>query len=205
MLFCLHIGRKIVRSALQSFVTLDLCHHFNNDGISYASNRCDGSFNVWGNTFPAEALPLSLSIVDIAGVPFLFPPKEDGLLNNMSCFNQEILVEPARYDWLYLLAASERRSEDLICLHYEQKRLEYARLRVSDFWPETPPRFGEVEAFRCPSLHYPHHTQSNMKPVIWRQQIGLADADKLVQMTLPDNIAIHIFALTLHKIDEGDE
>lgn len=192
------MDRQAIAPGLDRFVVLELSAYWNNDGISYAHNRADGWFNVWGNTFPAEALPASGSVVHVAGVPFRFPPKEDGQRNNVCCCKQVLQVPPALYDWIYVLAASERRAEDLVYLQYTSGGGDYEWVRISDFWPETPARFGEVEAFRAPSLHYPRHTQTNMRPVIWCQRIPVTrQQEHLAQIHLPDNIAIHLFALTL--------
>ncbi|HEY1354080.1 MAG TPA: hypothetical protein VGF67_31095 [Ktedonobacteraceae bacterium] len=192
------MDRQATAPKLDRFVVLDLSAYWNNDGISYAHNRADGWFNVWGNTFPAEALPASGSMVQVAGVPFRFPRKEDGQQNNVCCCGQIVPVPPACYDWIYVLAASERRAEDLVYLHYASGGGDYEWLRISDFWPETAARFGEIEAFRAPALHYPRHTQDNMRPVIWCQRIPVTrQQEPLTRLCFPENIAIHLFALTL--------
>lgn len=185
------------RRAQGAAVLVDLSPHFNNDGISYASNPADGSFNLWGSTYPAEELPPSLSTVDIDGVPFRFPPKEDGRLNNVLCAGQLVEVPPAVYDWLYLLAASERRTEDWVYLHYASGAVDPEWLRVSDWWPEAPARFGEVVAFRASVLHYPRHVQAGMRPTIWRQRVPVTRHEVLMTVRLPDNASMHIFAATL--------
>jgi hypothetical protein len=200
------MDRQAIAPQLERFIVVDLSACWNNDGISYAHNRTDGWFNVWGNTFPAEALPASGSLLRVAGVPFRFPSKEDGQRNNVCCCNQVVPVPPAYYDWVYVLAASERRTEDLVYLEYTSGRGDYEWLRISDFWPETPARFGEVEAVRTPYMYYPRHTQHNMRPVIWCQRIPVTrQQEQLAQIRLPDNIAIHLFALTLLRRENGLE
>jgi hypothetical protein len=183
--------------ALDSCTMVDLSSHLNNDGISYADAPNDGSFNVWGNTFPAEELPESLSITVVGGVPFRFPDKRDGRLNNLRCARQLMAVPPARYDWIYLLAAAERRTEDWLYLHYRTQAVDPEWLRVSDFWPETAPRFGELAALRCNRLHYPRHVQHGMGVTIWRQRVPVPREQELAAIRLPDNPAIHVFAMTL--------
>ncbi len=158
----------------------------------------DGSFNIWGNTFPAEALPAA-GVFTVAGVPFLFPSKDDGACNNVVCAGQLVTIEPGRYDWLFVLGAAERRSEDVVHLHFEGGGSDPEWLRLSDFWPETAPRFGEVEAVRCPSMHYPRHVQRTMRPVIWQQRVPVTRRATLVGVRLPDNPAIHLFAATLAR------
>lgn len=186
-----------------AFVLIDLAGLFNNDGISYANNLRDGGFNVWNNTFPAEELPESNSIVEVAGIPFRFPPKEDGQLNNILCSGQRLDLPPDRYDWLYLLASAERRSEDTVYLHYASGAVEPEWLRISDFWPEAGSRFGEVEAFRCTKMHFPRHVQPRVQPGIWRQRVPVPRQEALAWVHLPDNLAMHIFAVTAVKTTRG--
>lgn len=185
-------------SVADEFVILDLGPVFNNDAISYASSPGDGGFNVWGNTFPAEDLPPSLSLVEIAGVPFRFPAKEDGMVNSVVCLGQIIETPPGRYDWIYVLAASERRSEDPVYLHFEGGAVDPEWLRVSDFWPAAA-HFGEVEAFRCQKMHYPRHAQLGVRAGMWRQRVPVTRGENLRAIHLPDNRAIHIFAATLAR------
>lgn len=181
------------------FVLLDLQPLFNWDSISYASNLRDGTFNVWKNSFPAEELPASHSIVEIDGIPFRFPSKEDGQMNNVRCAGERLDVAPGRYDWIYVLAASERRAEDTVYLHFTNGAIEMEWFRISDFWPGAPARFGEVEAFRTRNIHFPRHVQPRIEPVIWMQRIPVTRQEELAWVHLPNNIAIHLFAATAVK------
>ena len=181
------------------WVLLDLAPLFNWDSISFASNLRDGAFNVWENSFPAEELPESDSLVHIAGVPFRFPSKEDGRHNNVRCSGERLDLPPGRYDWIYVLAASERRAEDTVYLHFTTGAIEAEPLRISDFWPGGPARFGEVEAFRTRNIHFPRHVQPRIEPVIWMQRIPVARQEPLAWLRLPHNIAIHLFAATAVK------
>src|SRR6266536_897449 len=175
---------------------VDLAAHFDNDGVSWAERPADGAFNIWGNTLPAEELPAGGSLVEVGGVPFRFPDTRDGALNNLRCARQLIEVPSGRYDWVYVLAAAERRSEDQVLLHYSGGAVEPEWLRVSDFWPETPAHFGELAAFRCTRLHYPRHGQERMGPTVWRQRVPVTREQELTALRLPDNPAIHLFAMT---------
>ena len=53
---------------------VDISDHRNNTAISAATETKAGAFNVWGNSFAAEYLPTGESLVQVAGVPFRFPP-----------------------------------------------------------------------------------------------------------------------------------
>jgi hypothetical protein len=176
---------------------VDLSDYFDNDGISWPDRSANRAFNIWSNTYPAGELPESGGLVEISGIWFRFPDTSDGAPDNLRCGRQLIVVPPERYDWIYLLAAAERRSEDWAFLHYADGTVDPEWLRVSDFWPETPAFFGEQAAFRCTCLHYPRHVQHAMGPTIWRERVPVPREQDLVAIRLPDNPAIHLFAMTL--------
>jgi hypothetical protein len=178
-------------------VPVGLCGHFDNVGIAAPRWPTTGGFNIWSNTFPSDELPPVGATVSIGGVPFRFPTRGAGDADNVRCRGQRVVVPYGVFDWIYLLAAAERRTEDLVLLHTQGGVTRRQWLRVSDFWPETAPRFGELLAFRCSRMLYPRHAQRNMAPAIWRCRVPVPVPDPLVALTLPDNPAIHVFALTL--------
>lgn len=179
------------------FLLADLGALVDNIGVSWARAPGEGAFNIWGNTFPAEELPAAGSVASVAGVPFRFPAGGDGTADNLRCAGQDLALPPTRCDWLLFLSTAERHSEDQVELSFADGEREAQWLRVSDFWPETAPRFGELLAFRCRRLHYPRHVQERMAPAIWLTRVPVAHRSPLTAVTLPDNPAIHVFALTL--------
>lgn len=181
---------------------LDLRGHFDNRGLTPVSDLAGGGFNVWSNTFPADELPPAGSLVEVGGVLFEFPVRGPAG-DNIRCAGQFIEVPPGRYDWLYLLAAGERRTEDLLYLHYADGSVDPEWLRVSDFWPQTADRFGALEAFRCSTMHYPRHIQRGVDPVIWRHRVPVPRHADLAGIRLPDDPAAHIFAITPLPADRG--
>jgi hypothetical protein len=176
--------------------TADLRGQVNNTGIAAAEHPTAGGFNIWANTYPADQLPPAGSTVAVGGVPFLFPAAATGSPDNIRCRGQRIPLPPGEYEWLYLIAAAERRTEDLVALHYAGGRVRRQWLRVSDFWPETPARFGEREAYRTDRMLYPRHAQHRMAPPIWRCRVPVTVPGVVEALTLPDNPAIHVFAIT---------
>ncbi len=175
----------------------ELREHFDNRGLTPAEDTGGGAFNVWSNTFPAEQLPAPGSQVQVGGIAFRFPDPSAGGQDNLRCTGQLIPLPAGRYDWIYLLAAAERRTEDLLWLHYADGAVDQEWLRVSDFWPQTPDRFGAALAYRCTVLHYPRHQQQGMDPTIWRHRVPVPRHADLAAVRLPDNPAVHIFAMTL--------
>jgi hypothetical protein len=179
-----------------AFVPVELRPWFDNDAISTAANPGDGGFNVWGNSFAAEYLPESGARVTVDGVPFDFPDKADGQMNNVRCAGQLVGVPAGRYDWLYLLAASERRSEDTVAMHFAGGAVDFEPLRVSDFWA-APACFGESPAFVAEVMHYPHHVQQGVPATMWCQRVAVGRRAELTRVRFPRNLAIHVFAATL--------
>jgi hypothetical protein len=180
---------------------VDLTPYANCVGIEPSARPGSGAFNIWYNTFPAEDLPAAGSLVRVGSVPFRFPLAGAAEPDNIRCRGQRIALDGSRADWLHVLAAAERRSEDVLRVHYADGSSRPQWLRVSDFWPETAARFGEQLAFRTASMLYPNHVDRRMPPAIWRQRVPLTARDRAVAVTLPDNPAIHLFAATL--VDEA--
>jgi hypothetical protein len=176
---------------------VDIRASFDNRGLTRRDELSRGGFNIWDNTYPAEELPEPGGTTLVGGLPFLFPaPDADGR-DNLRCAGQLIALPPGRYDWIYLLGAAERRSEDAVHLHYADGAVDPEWLRVSDFWAETPAHFGESAGLSCTVLHYPRHVQARMGPSIWRCRVPVPRETGLTALRLPDNPAIHLFALTL--------
>lgn len=166
-------------------------------GIAAGHTSAGAAFNIWGNAFPADDLPPPGTPVRLGGSWFWMPPADRDRPDHLRCRGQRIALDGQPIDWIYLLAAAERRTEDPVRLSYADGGVRPQWLRVSDFWPETAPRFGESLAVRCRRLIYPRHSQAGMAPAIWTQRIGVAVPDGVVAMTVPDNPAVHLFAVTL--------
>jgi hypothetical protein len=174
---------------------VDLARYRNNIGITSAGDTGVGAFNLWRNSLPAEQLPVGRA-VEVAGVPYAFPPAGAGRPDNVRCAGQVIAVPPGRYDWVYLLAAAERRVEDEVTLQFTGGQADREPLRISDFWA-APAAFGEDLAFRTTVMHYPQHVQPDVPALLWSQRVPVTRRAELWAVTLPDNVAAHVLALTL--------
>ena len=176
--------------------------HLNNVGATSSRNTGSGAFNVWGNSFAAEHLPPSGPVV-VDGVEFDFPAVGTGEPDNVRCEGQLVDVPAGAYDWLYVLAAAERRAEDDVALHFEHGQVDFEALRISDFWAAEA-AFGERLAFESPVMHYPRHVQPNVPARLWVQRVPVTRRATLEAIRLPRNVAIHVFALTLRRSREAD-
>ncbi|MGW5876135.1 hypothetical protein ACWFMI_06210 [Nocardiopsis terrae] len=141
---------------------------------------------------------------EVAGVSFVFPVGEAVGGDNVRCRGQVVEVPPGDYDWIYLLGAAERRTEDHVGLLYADGAERSEHLRMSDFWPETDTRFGEPLAFRTSAMRYPRHTHTPHAPSIWQQRSPVCVRGRLRALRLPDNPAMHVFAITLVQDDHQE-
>jgi hypothetical protein len=185
------------RARAERDLVVSLDEHLNNNGATSSRNTGSGAFNVWGNSFAAEHLPPPGPVV-VDGVGFDFPAVGTGEPDNVRCAGQLVAVLPGAYDWLYVLAAAERRAEDDVALHFEDGVVDFETLRVSDFWAAEA-AFGERLAFESPVMHYPRHVQPNVPARLWMQRVPVTRRATLEAIRLPWNVAIHVFALTLRR------
>jgi hypothetical protein len=186
------------RVATVELSPLALDAHCNNVALTFAHELDRGLFNVWRNSAPAEHVP-SGQVIEVVGVPFRLPAKAAGRPDNVRCEGQLVAVPAGRYDWIHVLAASERRTEDEVLLHFAGGPVDRERLRVSDFW-SAPAHFGEVEAIATPVMHYPHHVQARVSAKVWAQRVPVTRRAVLRQVRLPRNVAIHVLAMTLESV-----
>ncbi|MGH6689157.1 MAG: hypothetical protein ACREF4_00530 [Gammaproteobacteria bacterium] len=180
------------------FACVDLTAFFNNDGISSAPNPADGAFNIRGNTFPAEELPPGGTLCAFHGIPFRFPPTDDGARNNVACVGQDITFPETRIAGFSVLGASDFRSEDDAHVRAPHGQTRRVHLGLSGFWPRSRASFGNRLALSCRRLHYPRHVQANMGPRLWIHSVAFAPV-RSGALSLPDNPALHLFALTLKR------
>jgi alpha-mannosidase len=76
---------------------------FDLDGMSSESNRADGDFDGRGHTFPAEQIPESLPLGDVA---FRFGPTTPGARNVMVAQVQRIALPEGSFSRVYILASA---------------------------------------------------------------------------------------------------
>lgn len=182
------------------FKSVCLDEVLNNRGVTDESDKGDGGINIWGNSFSKNNLPEFGLKASHGKIPFTFQKSAKTGFDNVVCRAQQIKFGPTKISSLHFLAISERSNVAKICITHAGSILEILSVGVSDFWPDAPPNFGNELFLRGKCLHYPKHIQDNMHPSIWYaasnlQNTGI-EADGLL---LPDNPAIHIFAITLES------
>ncbi|MCK4257908.1 MAG: hypothetical protein KAX49_02960 [Halanaerobiales bacterium] len=180
------------------FIILDLQPYFNADAISSNDNRIDGMFGLL-TSFPAEELPESKAIVTVNEVPFMIPPKEDGINNNIECYSELIEVPEGKYCRLHILGGCDNGSfEEKFTLIYSETEEQY-KIGLSN---TTLMRsmFKEQSAFKFTHLHA-KDGEHIVKSTIWHQSQNIESWRYLQKIKLPDNPCYHIFAITLERND----
>ena len=184
-----------------TWATVDLSELFNNDGISGDENRRDSDFDEYRQAYAAELLPepgLVKPLGHMPDLPFIFPPKKEGAKNNVACAGQRIAVPQGRYAALYVMGSAtfgEQKGEaKLECEKGEMT----ATLKLSDWCSAS--KFGEAQAYLMTSRHNWEGKEEKAVCSIWVQAIELPADRTLEAIVLPENPKIHIFAMTLAKV-----
>lgn len=186
-----------------SFVLLDLHPLFNNDGISWDHYLEDGDFDGEGGTYPAESLPPSNTRCECRGIPFFFPSKEDGALNNVALEGQSLVLPEGQYQSLYLLGAADSGYFAEWLEVEEEEGSRCCRLELSSWHGFEGPRFGEWPGLVCNGYHSGDlgdtHSDGRVRREVWMwvQSIALEPGRRLRRLTFPDNPCLHLFAATL--------
>ncbi|MBE3577650.1 MAG: hypothetical protein IMX00_08150 [Limnochordales bacterium] len=182
------------------FVYLDLRPFFNNDAISWDHDPLDGDINFAWTTLPAEFLPDSLTVVSIRSASFLFPPKEDGTNNALILTGQSFAVPAGQYSELQLLiTAISGLHTGEVTFRFRDGSQWSGKFNVRDFGPAGGT--GQFGNLTVPHRHGPYGDQTPSAK-IWVAIIRLPEefADKeLVEITLPANDRLRLFALTLKQ------
>lgn len=180
---------------------IDLTGHFNNDGISWTQKLDDGDF-VHGILYPAESLPTSGELFLVGGVPFRFPAKEDGQLNNLSCAGQRIDLPDQRAGAVYCLGASDGRRggrpSTHVTLRYTDGALERHLLCLTS-WEESEPQYGNVLAVQTKGFHVQNRIARRAARSMFVAAIYPRRQSPLEELILGHEESLHIFALTLAK------
>ncbi|MFF8725812.1 hypothetical protein ACF073_04895 [Streptomyces sp. NPDC015171] len=188
---------SVSASRTHVLTVVDLDPYLDNVALTSRRNLRNGRMNVWGNSLPTETVPTGLWTV--GGIPFSAKADRDSGPDNIRCDGQFLPLPAAPAEWLHLLAASERRCEETVHLHYASGAVDPEWIRVSDFWPAQA-RFGETLAARSPALHYPHHRQQDLAGQLWAVRVPVTRREPLRALRLPVNPALHIFALTVETV-----
>lgn len=165
------------------FVALVLDEFFNNDGI--AAPLEPGNFDNLGGSFgayyPEELIPEQFAL---NGVPFVL--KKEGK-DNMRCNSQVLLIEPAvRVTRVHILASANHGDYKALMFLNDQA----IPIVVSDWC--RPPKDYELE-YRYVQSGEKQYISCGFDHIV----VELEEPVELHKIVLPNEINIHVFAITL--------
>jgi hypothetical protein len=179
-------------------VHVDLGRHLNRSGASVDRNRAAAALNAWGNSFPAEELPLGGELV-VAGVPFALVKKTEDSHDHLEALSQRLLLPRAvAATSVALLCCGEMGAQEItLDLCAQNDELERVEIRAGAW---LVPAGGELpmEGYCCSHLHYVGGYELNLlRPVLWCVKQRLRRRLDLISVGIGCNPLFHLFALTL--------
>ena len=198
-------------------VILDLTKLFDGDVMSFDLSPRDGDADGSGATLPGELMPPLFTPVkggalwqnalwtnaggagleSAKRIAFKYPAKADGTKNAMSCKGQTIQLKSGKYSSVHLvILAGQKVSGAEFTANYSGMKT----TSKADFtpWTEMPGPDMQV-AFMCTHRHAPDGDQPNQPCYLTDYAIPASPKDKLVSITLPNNPALKVMAVTLER------
>lgn len=184
-----------------AFHGLQLHGLYSNDAFSDNRNPSKGNFDArsgaLGATYPAERAPAANEVVELVGIPFMFPPSDEDA-NNLALTGQRLEIPAGPYRSIWLLGASEQGNYAMpVTLEYSDGSSEQLELGLSD-WCQLP-RYGEAIALEFAQRRGAGGAVERITCRIWLQQLQVDPARELSIISLPDRETMHIFAITLEE------
>lgn len=171
---------------------------FNNKGISRMNNPQDANFTGFGSSYISENLQSSRSVLELYGVPFLFPNKDPLVVDNLEFMNQEIQIKEAYYSNIHVLGAADNGSfiEPIKLVGNDIKEV---KIGLTD-WIESSPKFNNKKGIICEGINSNKSGYTRtVKTNIWYSVVGIPSNSLFKSILLVDNPSMHIFSLTLEK------
>jgi hypothetical protein len=192
------VARAAQTSTTYTLVNLD--DYFNNDGISWDHDPIDGDLDFGWMSLPAEQLARAGQAARLRGVYFVFPPTEDGRDNNIVCYNQVVKVPATRCVALHMLVTSisgTRRAAFNIT--YVDGSSSTVSQRIPDM--KGAPGFGGYVGVET---DHKHSSEGDVTPGgrLYVFSFKTDPAREVVSVTLPEEPAIRVFAITLQSAEE---
>ena len=169
---------------------------YNDDAISFDTNRSDGDEWVLGIPYPAEELPPSGQAIWVHDTPFLFPNKEDKANNNFHLNNQAIGFNPVSTKQLSFLCSGDNGDyvEQIVLMHNDGDE-EYAEVGFCDSVSALP-SLGASIAWRCSHSHY-NGKDLSVSRTLWLQQVQVDPKTPICGISFDYNPFAHIFCMTV--------
>lgn len=179
---------------------------FNEDAISFDSNRADGNMSN-GLTLPAELVPAEITSEDIH---FNMGSTADGAKNVVAAKGQKITLPAGNYNKLYILAAATKDTQGVLKVGSEKVNLSvqdwtgfigqhYGRVLTDNDTKVTKITDAFVKrddiAWYASHCHSPKGNEAYQYSYLYKYEINITKGAKSI--TLPENGDIKIFAITV--------
>lgn len=181
-----------------------LGEYFNNDGISSDENRKDGNYdtpeNPSGSSYPAEELPPGNAVVPVMECPgllIMFPPTQDGMLNNIECEGQILKgFTPQRFNALYFAGSGTLGDQEGVFKFRFRDGAVIRQTLVFKDWCSEKDDIEDNVIYSCSHRHNYDGKDEQIQCRLFAVKVDLNRERYLTSIQLPENRDIHIFALT---------
>lgn len=198
--------RSTVVATSGKFVMIDLSPFFNNSGVVSIHSNIPANFDnpagSAGAAYPLEILKkqikngLFILKIEEMQIPFYMGMLLSNAKDNMTLQDQKISIEKANYKELFILGSADHGNYVKTAkLYYSDGSSEKVAIGFADWFLNPLP--GEWTVFTAPYGLNSQMQKINGKPKLYVQRIKLDDSKKLIGIEFPNQITMHIFAITL--------
>lgn len=193
---------------VDNFLLLDLSNVFDDSGIVSINSNIPANFDnpsgVAGAAYPLQFLTNKLKdgILDTEinkqQIPFYFGKLISNTFDNLRLKGQTLSIEATHVSEIFLLGASDHGSyQRNLEIYYSDGSIQRVPIEFSDWF--TGPLPNEIVA-----IEFPYGLSSTMQrvtgnPKMYIQIIKTDGTKEIIGFKFPDQITMHIFAITLMK------
>jgi hypothetical protein len=202
------------------YTAVELAPYLNIIAATSGLRRASGDFDGLGNTIPLETLPPDLSgnatdlypcgyYVPAAldknttshSVTFRYPAKSNGLTRVVACTGQSISTAAARVTRIHLLGAGTGAGNSgAFTVNFANGRSQTIPVTMSS-WLESSAH-GEETTFVAPYIRGARSDNSRQPIYLHHYVLALSEPGAISSVTLPDNLEMKVFAITLESATE---
>lgn len=176
---------------------IDLAAHANAHAATFNADRAAGVVNAWRNSFPAEEMPFSGTLL-VGGIAFSLPEKIEGAPDHVEALGQIIDVGAVvSTRTVGILGFGELGDQPLVVTLTSRFGDIRRATAVLPNW--LLPRDAALDArgWRASHLHYPDYELDDLRPVLFGVTLRLAADIQPVTLTLDPNPLAHVMAVSL--------
>lgn len=173
-------------------ITLNLYPYFNEDAFSYDTNRSNGSYDGYGNTYSAD---LASSSILLDNIPYIFGPFQNGVNNSIKCSGQTIAIDNRNCNLIQIAgSATSGNYSGVFRVNYTDGSYADIGLTMKDWCT------SDLTGMKVLQYMNHRHTASadEVKNVNILAYAIPTDTNKYVKsIVLPNQNNVHILAITL--------